>query len=166
MSRCGWLLAGVGIDAVLFCQPAGAWVRYYSDPDLNEWVALRSETEMAKDYRKQPPFEDSIDKPFSARWTAWLLVPEDGEYVFATHSDDGVRLYIDHELVIDNWKEQDWHRSQRQATVTLAEGRHPLTLDYFTQVGRPLLRVEWTGESIPAKTRLGRKHLRKRIGKP
>ncbi|MCL6597644.1 MAG: IPT/TIG domain-containing protein, partial [Alicyclobacillus macrosporangiidus] len=41
--------------------------------------------------------------PFSVRWTGYVVPEVSGDYIFATYSDDGVRLWVDNGLVIDNW---------------------------------------------------------------
>src|SRR5687768_4387689 len=41
---------------------------------------------------------------FSARWTGALTPPAAGTYTFATETDDGVRVWIDDVLVIDDWR--------------------------------------------------------------
>ena len=40
---------------------------------------------------------------FSARWTKSLTVDEAGAYKFTVTGDDGVRLYIDGQKVLDKW---------------------------------------------------------------
>lgn len=40
---------------------------------------------------------------FSERWTGYIKVPATGEYTFKTYSDDGVKLSINGELLINRW---------------------------------------------------------------
>lgn len=41
----------------------------------------------------------------SARWVGKVLSPSTEEYTFIIHADDGVRLYLEGELVINRWDE-------------------------------------------------------------
>jgi len=79
---------------------------------------------------------------FSARFTAMLEVPETGTYQFATNADDGVRLWVGDELVIDDWRphfpERHW------GTVDLDEGQVTLRLDYFEIDLTAELHLYWT----------------------
>jgi hypothetical protein len=43
-----------------------------------------------------------LSEDFFARWTGILRCPDDGLYNFYVESDDGCRLYVDGELVVDN----------------------------------------------------------------
>jgi hypothetical protein len=40
---------------------------------------------------------------FSVRWTGWITPPGGANYTFYVTHDDGVRLWIDDQLVIDSW---------------------------------------------------------------
>jgi GH43 family beta-xylosidase len=67
---------------------------------------------------------------FSARWTGMLVPAESGAYTLTTETDDGVRLWIDGKLVID-----DWHGhfvTTNDASVVLQAGVPvPIRLEYF-----------------------------------
>ncbi len=71
---------------------------------------------------------------FSARWTGYFVPGKSDDYTFYTNSDDGVRLYLDDERVIDDWQRQSEtvHSYTRQL-----EGSRPykIRLEYFEKVG-------------------------------
>ena len=63
---------------------------------------------------------------FSVRWSGQVMAPVTGTYTFTTTSDDGVRLYVNGQLLIDNWT--DHGVTQNSATAALTGGsevRHP-----------------------------------------
>ena len=47
-------------------------------------------------------FASVIADRFSARWTRTIHVTEDA-YRFSTTSDDGIRVWMDNKLIIDEW---------------------------------------------------------------
>ena len=49
------------------------------------------------------PFDDFPQDNFSIKWTGYIKVDKTGRYTLDVSSDDGVRLYIDEKLVIDDW---------------------------------------------------------------
>ena len=56
-----------------------------------------------------------------------------GPYRFSASSDDGLRLWVDGQLVLDNWS---GHASfTYDAEVTLDAGRHDLRVEFFQHVG-------------------------------
>ncbi len=66
---------------------------------------------------------------FALHTTTRLIVPADGSYTFKLNSDDGAKLYIDGQLVIDN--DGQHAPTAKEATVTLTAGEHALSIDYF-----------------------------------
>ena len=43
-------------------------------------------------------------KNFSVRWTGYLVAPRTGVYDFLAINDDGIRVYLDKKMIIDDWK--------------------------------------------------------------
>ncbi len=76
---------------------------------------------------------------FSARWTQPLYF-EGGLYRFTTYTDDGVRLWVDGELLIDSWRPM---RGYRSATVRLSPGTHDVKMEYYESTGAALAQLTW-----------------------
>jgi len=77
---------------------------------------------------------------FSVRWTGdWGF--ETGDYTFFLLHDDGVRLWLDDDLLIDRWIGGP---GSQQATVSIStEGLHRLKLEYFEGQGDAYVRLHW-----------------------
>jgi hypothetical protein len=76
---------------------------------------------------------------FSIRWTTQQNFGA-GRYTFNVTSDEGVRLYIDDELVFDHWQSKYISRS---VTRYLATGEHTIVLEYFKGGGGGLVLFDW-----------------------
>ncbi|MCG3205955.1 MAG: hypothetical protein KCHDKBKB_02681 [Elusimicrobia bacterium] len=87
-----------------------------------------------------PTFFGPIDD-FSVRWTGFLLAPLQGEYEFSTLSDDGVKLWIDDILVIDNWTAHPIR--QDVESITLTPGYHAIRLEYFEGTAGANMQLFW-----------------------
>jgi hypothetical protein len=80
---------------------------------------------------------------FGARWTGRLDPPAGGTYRLTTVSDDGVRLWLDGRLLIENWS--DHAPTEDHATVELTAGRAvELKLEYYQGGGGATARLKWT----------------------
>ena len=66
---------------------------------------------------------------------------EDGEYLFSTTSDDGVRVYIDGELVIDKWIDQA--PTYNAASKIMAAGTHEIVVEYYERGGGAVMRFDY-----------------------
>lgn len=75
-----------------------------------------------------PGFEDRTEW-FSVTISGPFILTESGEYRFRLKSDDGSKLYIDRQLLIDN---DGIHSAlSKRAPIELSEGRHEITVRYF-----------------------------------
>jgi hypothetical protein len=98
------------------------------DPNIHfNWGAGSPASSLDQDY-------------FSARWTRTSYFAED-RYRFTTETDDGVRLYIDNELVIDQW--QCMARTQYSARRSLTRGNHTIRMEYFEATGNAFAKLSW-----------------------
>ncbi|HIC90109.1 MAG TPA: LysM peptidoglycan-binding domain-containing protein [Anaerolineae bacterium] len=75
---------------------------------------------------------------FSARWVRTLYFAG-GTYRFYARSDDGVRVWVDSQLLIDEWRRQA--ATSFAADIILAPGPHTVRVEYFEQDGLALIQV-------------------------
>ncbi len=86
---------------------------------------------------------------FSARWTGWIgPFAETGTQTFAVSVDDGVRVWIDGQLVIDSWIDQALQTYSATVNVTAGESL-PLKIEYYENGGDAICRF---GAGVPALT--------------
>ena len=81
-----------------------------------------------------------IRDAFSVRWTGTLDLPA-GEYEFTTSTDDGVRLWVNEQLIIDKWRKQA--ELAFSATITLPGGRVPVKMEYYNAEHVATARLTW-----------------------
>lgn len=80
---------------------------------------------------------------FAVRWEGWLWAQASGPYRIRAESDDGLRLRIGEQLLIDHYT--DHARSWAEGSLELAAGWHPIQIDYYEAGFDALLRVELIG---------------------
>ena len=86
---------------------------------------------------------------FSARWTGNFDFPA-GSTTFTATADDGIRLWVDGQLLIDAWVEQP--PTTYSGSRTLTAGTHEVKVEYYENGGGALARLTWatTPPSCPA----------------
>jgi len=84
---------------------------------------------------------------FSARWTGQIEAPTTGTFTFYTQSDDGVRLWVNGQRIINNWTN---HRTtENSGTIALTAGqRYDIQMDYYENAGGATARLLWSGPSV------------------
>ncbi|MCA9378849.1 hypothetical protein KC640_00315, partial [Candidatus Dojkabacteria bacterium] len=114
--------------------------QYYNNTTLSgEPVYTTCETIPNFDWGKGSPGPGINTDNFSIRWTAIVNFAQDGEYLFTTSSDGGVRLYINDHIVIDNWDE---HMLTDDQTVQwMPIGRYPIKLEYYDGLGNAVIKL-------------------------
>ena len=77
---------------------------------------------------------------FSARWQRYIDVAP-GTYRFTAAADDGIRVWIDGDLIIDGWRDQA--TTTYTGTKYLGPGHHLVVVEYYERVGAATVRVSW-----------------------
>ncbi|OUJ69900.1 FG-GAP-like repeat-containing protein [Hymenobacter crusticola] len=86
------------------------------------------------------------DDGYAFQYTGYVTVPTDGQYTFYTTSDDGSKLYIGSQLVVDN---DGLHGDVEQSgTIGLQAGTHAVTIAFFENDGGQNLQVSYAGPSL------------------
>src|SRR3954468_2728791 len=80
----------------------------------------------------------------TARWTGKLTAPTTSDYTFHLIGDNGFRLFLDGQPVIDHWV-GDWDVEQHSQPVHLAAGEaHDFKLELFQDVGGANAFLRWS----------------------
>ncbi len=88
------------------------------------------------------PFEDFQKDNFSVRWTGYVKAEKSANYTFDVSSDDGVRLYIDDKLVINDWN--DHAVLTNSYTKELNAGQlYKIKLEYYEKGGGAIVKFGW-----------------------
>ncbi|MCL4551441.1 MAG: glycoside hydrolase family 3 C-terminal domain-containing protein, partial [Bacteroidetes bacterium] len=97
------------------------------------------------------PAKEIGEDNFSVRWTGVIKAPATGKFTLSTSSDDGVRLYIDGKLVINDWT--DHALTAASAEVEMTEGKtYKIRLEYYEFGGDAIIVLGWKlpGEDLMA----------------
>jgi cbb3-type cytochrome oxidase cytochrome c subunit len=121
----------------------GLGYEYYEQqlPELPEFDRLTPKTTGTTDSFTLGVAERKND--FAIRFRGVIVTPKEGEYEFYTKSDDGSRLFIDDQLVVDNGGIHP--EQERKAKITLTAGEHAIRVLYFDGGGNTGLKVSWKG---------------------
>lgn len=97
------------------------------------------------DWGAGAPFSGWGGDEFSMRLWRNVYFPG-GSYQFITFHDDGVRLWVDGNLIIDNWWDS---RGETSGGRDLSAGYHEVKVEYYENRGDAALQVKWYGPGYP-----------------
>lgn len=117
---------------------------YFNNIDLNgEPELVRTDARIDFGWTLFSPDPERINYDYySVRWTGRLTAPETGLFRIGLSGDDGYRLYVDGELLIDNWRKQ----SVGQTTVPYlfrADQTYDIRVEFYETTGNVRLKLTW-----------------------
>jgi 4-amino-4-deoxy-L-arabinose transferase-like glycosyltransferase len=123
---------------------------YFNGGGFNALLFSRIDRSINFDWGHDSPDPRVWNDNFSVRWNGLIKADRSDRYTFYTVSDDGVRLWIDGELVIGNWGP---HAATEDRTeVYLDEGWHRISLEYNDIRYGAIIKFLWstptTGKSV------------------
>jgi len=86
---------------------------------------------------------------FSVRWTGEIVAPTSEAYTFRTGSDDGVRVYLDGQLIIDSWTDHDRTEDAADPVELVAGQRYPIVVEGYENGGEAEWQLYWQSPSTP-----------------
>ena len=115
----------------LAATSAGLIGQYYLGGDFKTLAFTRVDPAINFNFGSKSP-DPSIPNhtPFSIVWNGQVHPAQSGNYTFTTHSDDGVRVYVGTQLVIDNFVQQSTHAATGQIALTAGQA-YDLKVEYF-----------------------------------
>lgn len=127
--------------------PNGLKAEYYDNPTFQGTPKTRIDKGINFEPKNQAPDPFLPKSPLSIRWTGELVPSVSGEYVFSFTSDDGCKLYIDDQLIINDW---NVHSARTEkASMKLEKGKkYQLKAEYFDNGGDAIARLHWRVPSM------------------
>ena len=127
-----------------FQTSKGVDARYFAGTHLDAAAVVASESHVDFNWGASAPAPGIAAGSFSAQWSAMLRAPDTQLYTLHVLANDGVRLWVDGQLLIDDWKDQP--SIERTASIELKSGRYyELTLQYYqATAASALLQLSWS----------------------
>ena len=126
---------------IAFATPGDWWADYFPNPNLEGTPVLsRPDAAIDFDWGGGSPDPAIPADGFSVRWTReeWF---GGGTYRFLARTDDGVRIWVGGELVLDEWhdRQADWVTADRY----IPAGVTTVVVEYYEHGGGAIAYVSW-----------------------
>ena len=124
---------------------------YFANVELGgEPVLTRVDPTIDFDFGDGSPEPDVVDADsFSVRWVGELEIAFTETYTFHADSDNGVRLWIDDRLLIDQWTAFRRNEHASKPIALEAGEKYSIILEYNEQDGPAAARLFWQSASQP-----------------
>ena len=103
-------------------------------PENLTWTPdyVSSDNQINHNWQQGSPAPGIGEDCFAVTWTQDLEF-EGGNYTFTTNSDDGVRVYVDNNIVLNAW--YDHGPQTDQSTAQVSAGVHEIKVEYYEHTG-------------------------------
>jgi hypothetical protein len=125
----------------------GLKAQIYDNADFTGLMVVRTNPVVNFDWGGGSPDPAIGADTFSVRWTG-LVQPRFSEtYTFYTVSDDGVRLWVDDQLLVDNWT--DHGATENSGTLALEAGMYyPIKMEMYENGGGAVAELFWSSPTV------------------
>ncbi|MDX1961978.1 MAG: lamin tail domain-containing protein [Pirellulales bacterium] len=120
---------------------------YYDELNFINFFANRNDPTINFSWGGIAPIAGMGTDNFSVRWTGAVQPRFSGTYTFYTLSDDGVRLSIDNQSLVDNWT---YHGdTENSGSIYLQAGQlYEVKLEFFQGGGGATMALSWAGPNV------------------
>lgn len=127
---------------------SGLKAEYFSNKELKGTPVLtRVEREVDFDWAMMNPGPGVPADDFSVRWTGKLVPAMTGKYRFGAIADDGVRVYLDGKLVVEEWT--DHAPTTVTSEVTLEAGKsYDIKMEYYESKLGAVAKLVWQTPAV------------------
>jgi hypothetical protein len=139
----GFTIAGISDPPGASATGTGLYGEYFNTKSLTQRKLSRTDSTVNFDWGSGSPDPSIGTGTFSVRWTGWLQAPSSGSYSFHTLSDDGVRLWVNGTLVINNWTNHAATENSGSISLTAGE-KYDIKLEFYENTGAAVIKLFWT----------------------
>ena len=133
----------VTVDAATGAPGTGLTGQYYSDRTLTTLRLTRTDPIVNFNWGSGSPAANIPNNNFSVRWTGQVRPPVSGQYVFSTVADDGVRLWVNGQLVIDAPNDRGASTNTSAQITLTADTNYAIQLEYYERTGSAAITLNW-----------------------
>ncbi len=148
LANVGAFVRQIGAEEAAVTAPgtgttAGLRGEYFANTTLSGTPTLTRAEAVNFDWGNGSPGTPVASDNFSVRWSGAVRAGTSGTYRFQTVSDDGIRLWVNGSLLINNWTDHA-PTTNTSASVSLTAGqRYTVRLEYYERGGGAVARLRW-----------------------
>jgi hypothetical protein len=127
----------------------GVRADYYKGMNFETHVLTRTDPQIDFNWGDPGGPDPSVgDDNFSARWTGEVEAAFTETYTFYTNSDDGIRFWVDGQLLVENWTNHS--NTENKGTIDLVTGNtYSFVMEYYEDGGGAVAQLRWSSPHTP-----------------
>jgi len=123
---------------------------YYNNSNFTGASASRVDAAVNFNFATTPPPSTITPSSYSVRWTGTIQPLTSESYIFYARSDDGLRLWVNHKLLIDHWKAHTAVEDTAVIPISLATGnKYDIQIEYWNGSNPATAVLSWSSPNVP-----------------
>lgn len=123
-------------------QQQGLKAEYYDGTNFDRLIQVDYVANIDQSWYEESPVKGMDPHECSIRWTGKLKPQISGKYSFSAQVDDGIRVWIEGDMIIDQWELNDLGRFEGDAELK-AHQEYDLKVEYFNGMFEGEVRLLW-----------------------
>ncbi len=126
----------------------GLYASYFSTMTAKGATFTRVDPQIDFDWRTEKPHENTPENLMTVIWTGTLVPQKTDTYTFYLKGDDGIRLWLNGNLIIDGWKEQPPTEYEKTNVKLKAGEKYDIKVALAEVLHFTLCKLEWASPSV------------------
>jgi RHS repeat-associated protein len=117
----------------------------FGNPKLHATGIGASNGDVVKNWGATPPIAPESGKGWGVRLSGWIHLAASGSHTFQVKSDDGARLWIDDQIIVDDWSDGSYRDHASGTYNNIAnpvDSWHRVRLDYYNKATNGLADID------------------------
>ncbi|ARK09617.1 PA14 domain-containing protein [Fibrella sp. ES10-3-2-2] len=132
------------ISTLVAGDGTGLRADYFNNTTMTAPIVLtRTDATINFDWGTGSPSPGINTDYFSVRWTGQVKAPVTGSYTFSTTTDDGVRLWVNGKLLVDDWNGRAVKTNNGPTILLVAGQRYDIRMEYFDNIIGAVAKLQW-----------------------
>ena len=137
---------GTGLTAQYFDNASSTYTNAANFSGTN-FTQLDSKIDFT--WSTNSPVPGIANTTYSVRWTGQVQPQYSETYVFVVRTDDGSKLWVNDQLLLDDWRSKSVSDTNSLAIELQAGVRYNIKIEYFQNTGSAEAHLSWYSESQP-----------------
>jgi len=120
---------------------------YFEDAELQQAVLDKLDENIDFDWATSSPENGVPANAFSVQWIGKIKSPSTGACTFSISTSNGIRLWIDNELIIDEWGNSSSNEFSASANLQEAN-KHDIKVEFAKASGSGNISLSWEPEGF------------------
>jgi len=119
---------------------------YFNNKNFTGSAITRTDSTINFNWGTQKPHASIAADTYSVRWVGYVVPKASETYTFYMRADDGVRVWVNNQRIVDYWGDQA--ATERSGKIAFTKDqKYPIKIEYYENYGNAVAELRWSSPS-------------------